>query len=267
MLINESRCHKGTERLYADWKQLSSDPKATMPRFSRVPTGLCLENLHLPAHQTPTHLQKQFRFMRIILTTLALSLSFPTGLLAAEPTMCSTRINGKDIVLGYDKEEARLSETYSRREQLAARVGRHDCPSYVVLRSLTPELTDDQRLPFCLRQDEDSDSVIGYDLGDRDAWGHCKVASSSVCSRVNQATGAAGALSSTAARKSVAGLHALPDASGAVIVSGTGSVISGALASLGGAAAVVAASPVLLTGAAVSVVAVGGTVYACRAAN
>lgn len=49
--------------------------------------------------------------MRILLTTIALSLSFPPALLAAEPTMCSTRINGKDIVLGYDKEEARLFKT------------------------------------------------------------------------------------------------------------------------------------------------------------
>jgi hypothetical protein len=203
--------------------------------------------------------------MRIALAALALTLMSTTAPTAAEPTMCNTRINGKDIILGYDKEEARLSESYSRREHMATRVGRHDCPSYVVLRSLTPELTDDQRLPFCLRHDDKTDSVAGYDLGDRDAWGRCKVASASLCSRVNQATGAAGAITSTAARKSVAGLHALPDASGAVIVSGTGSAISGALASLGGAAAVVAASPVLLTGAAVSVVAVGGTVYACRA--
>jgi hypothetical protein len=201
------------------------------------------------------------------MAALALILLHPTAPMAAEPTMCTTRINGRDVVLGYDKEEARLSETYSRRERVASRIGRHDCPSYVVLRSLTPELTDDQRLPFCLRQDEKTDSVLGYDLGKRDAWGQCKAASTSVCSRVNQATGAAGAISSTAARKSIAGLHALPDASGAVIVSGTGSAISGALASLGGAAAVVAASPVLLTGAAVSVVAVGGTVYACRAGN
>ena len=204
--------------------------------------------------------------MRILLAAMALP--FLTSLAAAaEPTMCHARINGKDVVLGYDREEAGMVADYSRRERLAARIGQHDCPSYVVLRSLTPELDDDQRQPFCLRHDEETDSVAGYDLGGRDAWGRCKTASATLCSRVNQASGGAAAIGSAAARKSVQGLRALPDGSGAVIVSGTGSAISGALASLGGAAAAVAASPVLLTGAAVSVVAVGGTVYACRAAE
>ncbi|MBM3604234.1 MAG: hypothetical protein FJX25_05625 [Alphaproteobacteria bacterium] len=183
---------------------------------------------------------------------------------AAEPTLCTARINGHDVVMGYDKNEARLGDTYSRRELLATRWGKHDCPSYVVLRSLTPELSDEERLPFCLRYDEASESVAGYDLGPRDGWGRCRKTSRSVCNRVNQTTGAAGALTSAAARRSVQGLQALPDGSGAVILSGTGTAISGALASLGGAAAAVAASPVLLTGAAVSVVAVGGTLYACR---
>ena len=204
--------------------------------------------------------------MRILLAAMALP--FLTSLAAAaEPTMCHARINGKDVVLGYDREEAGMVADYSRRERLAARIGQHDCPSYVVLRSLTPELDDDQRQPFCLRHDDQTDSVAGYDLGERDAWGRCKTASATLCSRVNQVSGGAAALGSTAARKSVQGLRALPDGSGAVIVSGTGSAISGALASLGGAAAAVAASPALLTGAAVSVVAVGGTVYACRAAE
>ncbi|WP_162799063.1 hypothetical protein [Paracoccus indicus] len=204
--------------------------------------------------------------MRMYLAAMALP--FLTSLAAAaEPTMCHARINGKDVVLGYDRDEAGMVADYSRRERLAARIGQHDCPSYVVLRSLTPELDDDQRQPFCLRHDEETDSVAGYDLGERDAWGRCKTASATLCSRVNQASGGAAAIGSAAARKSVQGLRALPDGSGAVIVSGTGSAISGALASLGGAAAAVAASPVLLTGAAVSVVAVGGTVYACRAAE
>ncbi|WP_378946327.1 hypothetical protein [Paracoccus sp. R86501] len=204
--------------------------------------------------------------MRIFLAAMALPF-LTTLAAAAEPTMCHARINGKDVVLGYDREEAGMVADYSRRERLAARIGQHDCPSYVVLRSVTPELSDDQRQPFCLRQDSQTDSVAGYDLGERDAWGRCKTASATLCSRVNQASGGAAAIGSAAARKSVQGLRAMPDGSGAVIVSGTGSAISGALASLGGAAAAVAASPVLLTGAAVSVVAVGGTVYACRVAE
>lgn len=188
----------------------------------------------------------------------------PLSAQEAEPVFCTARINDRDVVMGYDRAEARLSDTYSRREQLARRIGRHDCPSYVVLRSLTPELSDEERLPFCLRFDKGTESVMGYDLGARDAWGHCRAESRAVCRRVNQTTAAAGALTGAAARRSVQGLQALPDASGAVIVSGAGTAVSGILASLGGAAAAVAASPLLLTGAAVSVVAVGGTLYACR---
>ena len=79
-----------------------------------------------------------------------------------------------DVVLGYDTAEPGLDKNFSRRERIAARWGEHDCPSYVVMRALTPELTDDQRGPFCLRHDEATKSVIGYDLGERDAWGQCR---------------------------------------------------------------------------------------------
>lgn len=182
----------------------------------------------------------------------------------AEPTLCTARINDRDVVMGYDTDEPRLGETWSRRELLATKLGRHDCPSYVVLRSLTPELSDDERRPFCLRFDEGTESVMGYDLGTRDSWGRCRQPSASLCERVNQTRSVAGSLTSAAARGTMAGLRALPDGSGAVILSGSANAVSGALGSLGGAAATVAASPALAAGAAVSVVAVGGAVYACR---
>ena len=198
------------------------------------------------------------------LLTLTAALTAVSALPAlAEATFCTARINDRDVVLGYDTAEPGLGKNFSRRERIAARWGEHDCPSYVVLRALTPELTDDQRGPFCLRHDETTKSVIGYDLGARDAWGQCREQSASVCERVNATRSAAGALTGAAARGTVNGLRALPDGSGAVIMSGSGSVISGALGSLGAAAAAVAASPALAAGAAVSVVAVGGTVYAC----
>lgn len=184
---------------------------------------------------------------------------------AAEPTFCSTRINGKDVPLAYDKDEPGLRDSYGLREVLFTRRGRDSCPSYVVLRSLTPELTDEQRAPFCLRHDAETDSIIGYDLGDRDSDGHCDQPAASLCERVNQTKNAAVAMSGAAARGAVSGLEALPDGSGAVILSGSSGHIATALGSIGGAAATMAASPVLLAGAAVSVVAVGGAVYACRA--
>jgi hypothetical protein len=201
--------------------------------------------------------------MRRILTLTAALTALSALPALAEATFCTARINDRDVVLGYDTAEPGLDKNFSRRERIAARWGEHDCPSYVLMRALTPELTDDQRGPFCLRHDEATKSVIGYDLGERDAWGQCRQRSASVCERVNATRSAAGAMTSAAARGTLNGLRALPDGSGAVIMSGSGSVISGALSSLGTAAATVAASPALAAGAAVSVVAVGGAVYAC----
>ncbi|MBC9248077.1 hypothetical protein H4P12_15470 [Paracoccus sp. 11-3] len=202
--------------------------------------------------------------MRTFILSLLATLGIATAANSAEPTFCTTRISGQDVPMAYDKDEASLQDNYSMREILFTRWGRDTCPSYVVLRSLTPGLTDEERAPFCLRYDKESDSTIGHDLGKRDSYGRCEQPSKSVCQRVNQTKNAAVAMTGAAARGTVRGLRALPDGSGAVIISGSSSYISSALTAIGGGASAVAASPVLLTGAAVSVVAVGGTVYACR---
>lgn len=201
--------------------------------------------------------------MRCLAFLLAILL-LPTAAQAADPTFCTARINGRDVPLGYDRAEPGLRDHFSRREIFFTSWGRDTCPSYVVLRSLTPDLTDEERGPFCLRHDKSSDSVIGYDLGDRDAYGRCEVPARTVCQRVNQTTNAAMAITGAAARGAVQGARALPDGSGAVILSGSQGYVAGALSSIGGAAAAMAASPAIVAGAAVSVVAVGGAVYACR---
>ena len=182
----------------------------------------------------------------------------------ADPTFCTTRINARDVPLAYDPDEPGLRDHFSRREVFFTSWGRDTCPSFVVLRSLTPDLTDEERGPFCLRHDKASDSIIGYDLGRRDSYGRCEAPSKSVCQRVNQTKNAAVAITGAAARGAVKGAQALPDGSGAVIISGSQGYIAGALSSIGGAAAAMASSPAIVAGAAVSVVAVGGAVYACR---
>lgn len=183
---------------------------------------------------------------------------------AADPTFCTTRIKGGDVPMAYDRDEPGLREHFSLREIMFTRWGRDTCPSYVVLRNLTPDLTDAQRGPFCLRHDRESDSTLGYDLGTRDSYGRCKQPSKTVCQRVNQTKDAAIGISRAATRGTIGGWQALPDGSGAVILSGSQSHIAGALSSVGGAAAGLASSPAIMAGAAVSVVAVGGAVYACR---
>lgn len=202
--------------------------------------------------------------MRRPFLTLAAFLGLASVAAAAEPTFCTTRINGQDVPMAYDKEEPSLQENYSRREILFTRWGRDTCPSYVVLRSLTPDLTDEERGPFCLRHDKDSNSTLGYDLGRRDAYGRCKEPAKSLCQRVNQTKDTAVAMAGAATNGAVRGLRALPDGSGAVIASGSGSFISSTLSAISGGASAIASSPALLTGAAVSVVAVGGAVYICR---
>lgn len=183
---------------------------------------------------------------------------------AAQPSFCTTRIDGKDVPMAYDPKEPSLRDNYSLREIVFTQWGRDTCPSYVVLRSLTPGLTDEERAPFCLRHDKKTESIIGYDLGKRDAYGRCDKPARTACQRVNATRNAAVALSSAAARGAAGGLRALPDGSGAVILSGSQGHISAVLSSIGGAAAGLAASPAIVAGAAVSVVAVGGAVYACR---
>lgn len=166
--------------------------------------------------------------------------------------------------MAYDKDEPSLRDNYSLREILFTRWGRDSCPSYVVLRSLTPDLTDEQRGLFCLRYDRGSDSIIGYDLGRRDGDGQCEKPATTVCQRVNRTRNAAGQITAAAARGAVSGLRALPDGTSAAIISGSGAHISSALGAIGGAAASLAASPAVVAGAVVSVVAVGGAVYACN---
>ena len=182
----------------------------------------------------------------------------------AEPTFCTARINGRDVPLAYDTDAPGLRDHFSRREIFFTSWGRDTCPSYVVLRSLTPDLTDDERGPFCLRHDKSSDSIIGYDLGQRDAYGRCEAPAMTVCQRVNQTKNAAVAITGAAARGAINGAKALPDGSGAVIISGSQGYITGALSSIGGAAAAMASSPAIVAGSAVSLVAVGGAVYACQ---
>lgn len=182
----------------------------------------------------------------------------------ADPVLCTARIDGRDVPLGYDRDEPGLRDHFSRREIVFTAWGRDTCPSYVVLRSLTPDLTDEERAPFCLRHDKASDSVIGYDLGRRDAYDRCEKPAATVCQRVNQTRNAAVAITGAAARGAIQGARALPDGSGAVILSGSQGYVSGVLSSIGGAAAAMASSPAIVAGAAVSVVAVGGAVYACR---
>lgn len=199
-------------------------------------------------------------------TLIALAFLASAGAAMAEPVLCKATVNGVDLPLAYDPDEDGLRAYYSLREIVFTKWKRDTCPSYVVLRALTPELTDAERQPFCLQHQQDA--VIGYDLGRRDAYGRCKAPRRTVCQRVNATRDAALGLAGGAARRTFAGVETIRNApGGAVILQGAKGPVVDALGMIGGAAASVGSSPAVLAGAAVSVVAVGGAVYACSGAD
>lgn len=182
---------------------------------------------------------------------------------SAEPVLCVARMNGDEAPLAYERDGGGLR---SRLPRLLG--GRGDkappCPGDVVLSAFLPELDESQRASFCLEYDDQTDSAVGYNVGPRDDDARCRAPRKTVCQRINRTRDAALAIAGSAARRTYDGVSVVRNApGGATILSGTGAYIGQALATVGSGAAGLAASPVVIGGAAVTVVAVGGTVYAC----
>lgn len=184
----------------------------------------------------------------------------------AEAESCWTSVGGEQIGLFYDDNDTVRDNTTLRERMFGGR-GEITCPAYVTLRHLTPDLTDEERAPFCLHYDKDARTYLGYAEGRRDAYLACKDPSKAFCSRVNASKGAALAITSLAAEKAEGAADVVGNitkhSSGAVILSGSGSSVASSLSSLGATAMSVATAPATLAAAAVSVVAVGGAVYVC----
>ncbi|OYD52399.1 hypothetical protein CGK74_18145 [Thauera propionica] len=185
---------------------------------------------------------------------------------------CTTKIDGELKTLSFDNDESELYDNYSFREIFFAGWGENTCPAFITLRHLTPDLTDEERSVFCLQFDEASDSYTGYVNGTRDAYLNCSVPSKTFCERVNDSKDAAlaivgfgaGASGGATLVSSAAGVTAVTHSSGAVILTGAGGYIAGTLSTIGAGALAVLTAPATLTTAAVSVVAVGGSVYYCK---
>lgn len=208
--------------------------------------------------------------LRFMFTLLFLGLVLPVisaGPALAELEGCRTSVEGKIVRLKYDPEDARIADNTSLRERMFGGRGEIDCPAFVTLRYLTPELDDTERGPFCLRFDDEADTYSGYDLGARGAYLGCKAAGKTFCERVNDSKDAAVTLAERgmgAAQDAAGTVSALKHGSGAVILSGPGGQVASLLGSLGTTAMTVLTAPATLTAAAVSVVTVGGAVYVCR---
>lgn len=204
-----------------------------------------------------------------VLTAIFLLTAAPV---AAEVRWCTTSIDGQTHLLKDDYDDFAITDNTTFREIFFGGWGEIDCPSFVTLRYLTPELTDVQREPFCLSYDEERETYLGVEQGERDAYGVCEAPSKSICERVNASketvlavTGLAATVPSGATvGASAAGITAVTHSSGAVILTGSSGYIAGTLGTAGATALGILTAPVTLTGTALGLVAVGGAVYVCK---
>lgn len=208
------------------------------------------------------------RLATLFLTLLTLSLPFGTPAAAQELTSCTTSIDGEILKLNYLAEMDEVKENQSFRERLWSKRRDLDCPAFVALRYMTPELDDTERGPFCVIWDEERKTYSGFAQGERDAYLVCKEPTRSFCERVNDSADTAALITGLRQPKTPEEEEYLRESSGAVILRGGDTVISrtlseavqGAVVSLLGTAV----TAVGATAATSALVVVGGAVYACR---
>lgn len=192
----------------------------------------------------------------------------------SDEDVCRANINGREIFLrdASDGEEfdENIDNTTFREIFFSGWGG--ECPSYVVLKHLTPELTAAERAPFCLSYDSEAEQYLGYEQGKRDAYGVCRQPSRTMCERVNAGKDVAlavtglgtGVATGTTATMSTLGYTAVTHSSGAVILTGSAGFVPGTLGTAAASALGILSAPAVLAGSAVALVAVGGAVYVCQ---
>lgn len=204
--------------------------------------------------------RKPMVFAGLVATALSSAALLLPAPATAATVSCFANIEGEPYEIFYDDSEPYYS---SFRERLFSR---SNCPGAVVVAFLTPELTPAEREVFCSNYDSRSRSHSMPAEGQRDAYGRC-VTPSRTCRLVNttrdQAMNLVGlgeaAEDATLGSRVTSTVTAATHSSGAMILSGTASTMSGLLSSAGAAIG----APVMLAGAAASVVVIGGAVYLC----
>lgn len=185
-----------------------------------------------------------------------------TGAAHATATNCTTRIDGEEVRIFFNTDDPTFS---SLRERFWRRG--NECPGAVVVTYLMPDLSADEREIFCANYDAKTRSHSQPAHGRRDAFGRC-VEPSRTCELVNatrdevmELTGLSQGGDGRSRLSSL--ISTVTHSSGALILSGNAGTLTGLLGNAGTLAGTVATSPALLTGAAVSVVVIGGVVYLC----
>ncbi|KEO56091.1 hypothetical protein [Thioclava pacifica] len=178
----------------------------------------------------------------------------------AELISCQTSIRGKTYEFRYDPDNDALKDSRSLREKIFGEKGQVNCPALVTLRAITPELDDAQRAPFCLQWDPERETYLGYDRGERDAYGMCREPSKSICQRLTGSAEAAGKLRDGAIDAAGGAFGTvLGDKIGGMIVSDQADRLQKRLVDAGLAVLAGASTPAL----AATAVVVGGAVYVC----
>lgn len=194
----------------------------------------------------------------VFLLAIALS-GLLAGAAAADPAFCEVTIGEEAVTLGYDAAEPDLYLSLREKHFLAE----GDCPARVVLRHLTPMLDPEERTLFCLAPAVEGEGIAGISTGSRDAWGRCEQPAR-LCRFVNATAEEATALAGIAADSArAAGVQAVRDASGALILSGSTAGLTTAVSTAATGIGTTLSAPGVLAGAAASVVVVGGAVWAC----
>lgn len=184
---------------------------------------------------------------------------------------CGFNYQGQHKSVKYAYDEDYDAEHTSFREILRGARGQGDCPSYVMLASLTPDMTGAQRKLFCLNYDKNAKAYLGFQMGEANAYGVCKTPTKAFCARVNDTKAAAlaitgfttGTIGGTVGATTATGTTVVAHSSGAAILTGSGGYVAGTLGTIGTTVIGILTAPATIAAAAVSVVAVGGAVYVC----
>lgn len=211
--------------------------------------------------------------MRFFLSALALCLSAAAAL--GDEVACITNIDSKREILVYDDEEPNISSNISTREKAMGGPPGIECPGIVTLREIlrrkNPSFSYAEAQIFCLDYDESLGTYIGASPGDRDYKGLCEGPPTVFCQYVNESKDAAiavaglasGVVAGTNGAATAAGVTAVAHSSGGLILTGPAGYLAGTFGTAGATALATLTAPLAVTGAVITVVAVGGTVYFC----
>jgi len=184
--------------------------------------------------------------------------------------MCTYREDGREKRIRFTFDDDFDSSEQSFRESTWGPKLGGTCPSYVTRAYLVQDATYAQRQLFCLVADEDGE-LVGFQQGERDAYGLCAAPSRSFCEVVNDSKDAAtiitksasAAITTVAGATKLAGVSVVAHSSGASILTGSSGYVAGTLGTMGAGALSVLTAPATAAAATVSVIAVSGAVYAC----